>query len=147
MLLTWFPMRRRSETVRLRCLQEGLARILGAPIFSAALLQHALTGTSSQGPAKVSCQHGISACCAVCFCYSRADDALITRMRLVANCDASALLPGAETVGDCSPSLPSGGACMNMAFSGAADCTSTTCLDGVLSPGLCAGIACACCAV
>jgi hypothetical protein len=67
--------------------------------------------------------------------------------RVFSSCDASKLLPNAETVGDCYAALPSGDSCTNVAFSGAADCTSTTCLNGVASPGLCAGIACAYCAV
>ena len=54
----------------------------------------------------------------------------------LANCDASELLPNAETVGDCSASLPSGGSCTNV-VSSVTDCTPTTCFDGVLSPGLC----------
>jgi hypothetical protein len=31
----------------------------------------------------------------------------------------------------------SGSSCSNVAFSGAADCTSSTCFDGVLRPGIC----------
>jgi hypothetical protein len=52
---------------------------------------------------------------------------------LGASCDASELLTNAKTVGDCSIALPSGGSCTNTG-----SCTATTCLDGVLSPGLCA---------
>ena len=65
---------------------------------------------------------------------------------ILASCDASVLLPHAETVGGCHAALPSGGSCTNVAVSGSASgCTSTTCLDGVLSQGVCPGIASASC--
>jgi hypothetical protein len=57
---------------------------------------------------------------------------------ILANCDASELLPNAETVGDCSAALPSGSSCTNTAASGFTCVSSTSCLDGILTPGLCA---------
>ena len=71
----------------------------------------------------------------------------LTHAPILANCDASEILSNAETVGDCSAALPSGGSCTNTGRANFLGCTATTCFDGVLSPGLCAGIACACCAV
>jgi hypothetical protein len=56
-----------------------------------------------------------------------------------ASCDASELLQNAESAGDCTATLPSGSSCTNIAFPDCADCTPTTCFDGILSPGLCAG--------
>jgi hypothetical protein len=56
-----------------------------------------------------------------------------------ADCDASTLLPNAETVGDCTATLSSGSDCTNTGSVGFV-CTPSSCLDGVLSPGLCGGI-------
>jgi len=55
-------------------------------------------------------------------CGTSGDDCICGAVG-TANCDASELLPNAETVGNCSSSLPSGSSCANVAFSGAANCT------------------------
>ena len=58
----------------------------------------------------------------------------------LASCDASELLLNAETVGDCSAALPSGGSCTNTGSANFLGCTPTTCNDGNLVPGTCEGI-------
>jgi hypothetical protein len=59
-------------------------------------------------------------------CYMHADP-----------CDASELLPKAETVGDCTATLPAGSSCMNTVSAGFT-CTASVCsADGTFSPGLC----------
>ena len=55
------------------------------------------------------------------------------------SCDASELLPNAESVGDCSADLPSGGSCTNTAPISGFLCSPTLCFDGVLTPGTCLG--------
>jgi hypothetical protein len=55
---------------------------------------------------------------------------------LLANCDASGLLPNAEGPGDCTDELPSGESCENTELSGFT-CTPTLCFDGDLTLGRC----------
>ena len=57
----------------------------------------------------------------------------------LANCDASELLANAETVGDCSAAMPSGTSCTNTPVPGFICVSSTSCLDGTLTLGLCIG--------
>ena len=52
-------------------------------------------------------------------------------------CDASAPLPNAVTVGDCSATLPSGEFCTNTGSANFLGCTPTKCYHGILVPGDC----------
>ena len=55
------------------------------------------------------------------------------------SCDASAVLPNAVDLGDCSATLVHGGSCSNSPNPGLF-CSPSRCLDGSLNAGVCAGI-------
>jgi hypothetical protein len=131
-----FPTRRQWGTVRLRCPREGLVRTLEVPISSAARLQHALMAFLAQGCAEVLLVRVVL--CDVLIPELIDFCTFLTFDRL-ANCDASELLANAETAGNCSAALPSGTSCTNTAVSGFTCATSSSCLDGTLTLGLCVG--------
>ena len=71
-----------------------------------------------------------------CTASTCGDGAVFTAGSCGALCDASELLPDAVEIGDCSSALSHGASCANLGMLERL-CSSSTCLDGVLTPGVC----------
>jgi hypothetical protein len=137
-----FRTRRRSGTVRLYCPRGVRARMWPFRVLRTARLLPATMALLAWDGVQVSLSFVVLVF--NIFFLELMTQHVFQIFDLLGSCDASEPLPHAETVGDCSAALPSGGSCTNVAFSGAAVCTSTTCNDGVISLGWCPGISWLC---